>query len=77
MKIRLLKNMGIEGKHMLAGTVIDADAGFARYQISLGRAESVDAEAKPPKGVISTTEGLAPVPENEPEKPEKPKKPAK
>ena len=76
MNIRLLKDMGIDGKHTPAGTVIEADAGFARYQISLGRAEAVGSEVKPAKGVISTTEGLAPVPENEPE-PEKPKRPAK
>jgi len=41
MKIRLMKDMGIDGKHTLAGTVIEADAGFARYQASLSRAEIV------------------------------------
>lgn len=41
MKIRLLKSMGIDGKHTPAGNVIEAEDGFARYQINVDRAEEV------------------------------------
>lgn len=63
MKIRLLKDMGIEGKHTLAGTVIEADAGFARYQASLSRAEIVDDETPlglPKKGKPAAAPAPAP-----------------
>lgn len=77
MKIKLLKSMGIDGKHTKAGEIIDADASFARYQISIGRAVAVDEkQAKNGKGVISTASGTVPIPENEPA-PEPPKKPGK
>lgn len=42
MKIRLLKSMGIDGKHTPSGTVIEADPSFAKYQASIERAEIVD-----------------------------------
>ena len=42
MKIRLLKSMGIDGKHTPEGTVIEAEPSFAKYQASIERAEIVD-----------------------------------
>lgn len=76
MKIKLLTSMGIDGKHTKAGTVVDVDASFGRYQCSVNRAVEVNPAPKPSRGVVSTAEGTEPLDDKEPEAP-KPKKPAK
>lgn len=79
MNIKLLKNIGIEGKHTPAGTVVDVNLTLARELIGTGRAVRIDGEEEPTGGVISTENGLEPFPEGEaePAKPAKPGKPAK
>jgi hypothetical protein len=76
MKIKLLRNIGIEGVHTLAGTEVEVSRSLALQLIGSGRAEQADGKTEPTGGVISTESGLEPFPESEPE-PEKPKKPRK
>lgn len=71
MKIKLLKNIGIDGKHTPAGTIVDAPLTLARDLIGTARAVEVTDEAE--AEVETKTEGTAPFPEashepaNEPE----------
>lgn len=73
MKIKLLKNMGIDGKHTKAGTEVDAEPGFAKHQVSVGRAELVEpAEPKGKRGVMTTENGTEPLgDDDEPAKPKR------
>ena len=68
MRIRLLKNMGIEGKHTPAGTVIEADDNFARHQISVDRAEEVSDDTPlgaPKKGKPAPAPAAKPAPDKD------------
>ena len=61
MKIKLLKNVGIDGKHTPAGTVVDAPHTLAKDLIGSGRAVAVEDEAE--AEVVTSTEGTTPFPE--------------
>lgn len=63
MKIRLLKNMGIEGKHTPAGHVVEVEPSFGKYQVSIDRAEAVSDDTPlgaPKKGKEKPAETPAP-----------------
>jgi hypothetical protein len=72
MKIKLLRNIGIEGKIYQTGEVVEVNRTFGLQLISAKRAEAVTVEGDPEPepatgGVISTENGVAPFPEGEPE----------
>ena len=60
MKIKLLRNTGIDGKHTIAGTIVDVTPSLARDFIASGRA--IVATDDEPAEVESETEGTAPFP---------------
>jgi len=65
MKIRLLKNIGIDGKHTPAGSIVEVPRSLALDLIGACRAVREDGEPAPTGGVISTENGLEPFPEEE------------
>jgi len=65
MKIRLLKNIGIDGKHTPAGSIVEVPHTLALDLIGARRAVREDGEPEPTGGVISTENGLVPFPEEE------------
>lgn len=60
MKIKLLRNVGIDGKHTPAGTIVNVTPSLARDLIASGRA--IVATDDEPAEVESETEGTAPFP---------------
>lgn len=72
MKIKTLKDMGFDGRHTKAGTIVECPPTLARDLIGAGRAEAVEDET--PAEVETETEGLKPFPPpNEEEPAAKPK----
>lgn len=67
MKIKITRNIGIDGQHVTIGTIVDAPETLANQLIGSGRAISVETEAK--AEVVTSTEGARPFPEEEIEKP--------
>lgn len=65
MKIKTLKDMGFDGKHTKAGTIVECPPTLARDLIGAGRAEAVEDET--PAEVETETEGLKPFPPQEEE----------
>lgn len=65
-RIKLLTNMGIDGKHTPKDTEIEAEDNFAHHQVSVGRAEYVHEKSKPKGGVISTESGTEPLGDDAP-----------
>lgn len=60
MKIRTLRDMGFDGKHTKAGTVVECPPTLARYLVVSGRAEHVEESTE--SEVETETEGLKPFP---------------
>lgn len=72
MKIKLLRNIGIDGTLHKIGEVVEVTRAFGLQLISAKRAEAVNVKGEPEPeaatgGVISTEKGVAPFPEGEPE----------
>jgi hypothetical protein len=65
MKIKLLKNIGIDGQHTPAGSIVEVPRPLALDLIGAGRAVREDGKTEPTGGVISTESGLVPFPEDE------------
>jgi hypothetical protein len=60
MKIKLLKSLGIDGKHTEAGTIVEAPHTLALELIGGARAELVEDTAE--AAVVTATEGAQPFP---------------
>jgi hypothetical protein len=60
MKIKLLKSIGIDGKHTEAGTIVEAPRTLALELIGGARAELVEDTAE--AAVVTATEGAQPFP---------------
>lgn len=74
MKIKLLRNIGIDGKLHKIGEVVEVTRTFGMQLIGSQRAviapveDGTEGEPEPATGgVISTVDGVAPFPEGEPE----------